>query len=342
MLKVVVRVVLTFALIGWLVTQVDLSSVAAIVAQARPGWLVLAALINLLALLCVTWRWQVLLAGMGVRLGFPLLLRTVLVGTFFSMFLPSSIGGDVMKMVLIAADTHKREVAISSVLMDRVIGMAITILVGLLAVLFLPAVWGNQLVIGTLAAVLAIFCVGVTALFSRTLMRLIARLTPALIWRRVGDKALKIHDTLVGLRRQPDVLLGAATISALRQVAICGSVFCAAQSFGVGGGLVAYFAMVPISMAITALPIAINGLGLQDNALILLLSTVGVTAAQALTLSLFIHLMRNLTGLAGGLVFAVGRKRQAEAAPEVPPAPAPVNTDEAAPHDREHLQPVRQ
>lgn len=348
MRKTIVRVLLTAALLGWLLTQVDLAGVGAILAQTKPGWLALAAALNLLAVGIATWRWQVLLAGMGVPQRFANLLRIVLSGTFFSMFLPSSVGGDIMKMVLIAPDTRRREAAISSVLMDRVVGMAVTILVGLLAILFLPSVWGDRAVIGTLATATALFSLGVAALFSRALFDLVARLTPGFIWRRVGDKAQKVHASIAGLRGRPDVLLGAATISGLRQVAICSSVYCAGQAFGIAAGPVAYFAIIPITLAITVLPFAINGLGLQDNALVLLLGTVGVGPAEAVSLSIFIHVMRNLTGLVGGLVFAAGRRGApapepgSEADAQRSQAPEPtVATPEGAGSERDQLQPVR-
>lgn len=336
MRNALIRIALTAVLLGWLFTQVDLAGVGAVLAQTRPGWLILAALANLGGVLLATWRWRVLLTGMGVPQGYRGLLRISLVGTFFSLFLPSSVGGDIMKMVLIAPGTRRREAAVSSVLIDRVVGMAVTILVGLLAIMFLPAVWGDAAVLGALAVAALGFCVGVTALFSRTLLRLVERLTPAFIWRRVGDRLLKVHQSIVELRGRPEVLLGAATISGLRQVAICTSVYCAGQAFGIAASPVAYFAIIPIALAITVLPIAINGLGLQDNALILLLGTVGVGAAEAISLSIFIHAMRYLTGLVGGLVFAAGRR--GAPAPEPAPVAAP---SEGAPSEGDQLQPVR-
>ncbi|NTU80772.1 MAG: flippase-like domain-containing protein [Chloroflexales bacterium] len=340
MRNTIIRVLLSVVLLGWLIAQVDMASVGAILAQTRPGWLMLGILANMIAVLLAAWRWRVLLVGMGVRQSFGNLLRIVLAGTFFSMFLPSSVGGDIMKMVLIAPDTRRREAAISSVLMDRVVGMAVTIVVGLLAVLFLPAVWGDTTVMGTLAVATALFCLGVAALFSRTLITLLGRLTPGFIWRRIGGKVLKVHESIADLRGRPDVLIGSATISGLRQIAICTSVFCAGQAFGIAASPVAYFAIIPITLAITVLPIAINGLGLQDNALILLLGTVGVGAAEALSLSIFIHAMRNLTGLIGGLVFAIGRRRSPT--PEPSPAPeSPAELVEGAASERDQLQLVR-
>ncbi len=332
MLKSAVRIILSVALLAWLLMQVDLAGVGAVLGRASLGWLVAAAAVNATSLVCAAWRWQVLLGGMGVQRGFWALLRIVLVGTFFSMFLPSSIGGDVMKMVLIAPDMERREAAVSSVLIDRVVGMAVTIGIGLAAVICLPSVWGNTAVITALAGVTVAFCVGLAALFSRRLLKLLGWLMPGLIWRRVGGPLLRIHESVVGLRSRPDTLLTAAGISLLRQAAISLSVLCAGQAFGLSAGPVAYFAMVPISMAITALPIAINGIGLQDNALILLLGAVGVGAAEALSLSLFIHATRMATGLIGGLVFAAGRRQAAPLAAQPPKGPA---------GEREPVQPLR-
>lgn len=334
MIKHLVRIVMTCILIGWLITQVDFSSVGAILARSHVGWLVAGGLINLLAVFCAAWRWQILLRGLNVMVNFFRLLRIVLVGAFFSMFLPSSVGGDLMKMVLVSPELKQREAAVSSVLMDRVVGMAVTLLVGLLAVLLIPSVWGNSIVLSALGVVSLAFCFGIVTLFSHTLITLISKLIPGAIWQRIGDMVMRVHRSLMALRGQPDILLAAAAISLLRQIVICLSVYCAGQAFGIEAGLVAYFAMIPISMAITVLPIAINGLGLQDNALILLLSTVGVTAAQALSLSLFLHILRNGVGLLGGLIFALIRHRL--------PAPEPTDSVENVPNERDQLQPVRQ
>jgi glycosyltransferase 2 family protein len=334
MIKNLIRIVMTCILIGWLVMRVDFSSVGAIFARSHMGWLAAAGAINLLAIFCAAWRWQVLLRGLDIVVGFFHLLRIVFVGAFFSMFLPSSVGGDLMKMVLISPEIKQREAAVSSVLMDRVVGMAVTLLVGLLAVLLLPSVWGNNIVLSALGAVSLAFGFGLVTLFSKTLISVISKLVPGLIWRRVGGMVMRVHGSLMTLRGRPGILLAAAAIALLRQVVICLSVYCAGQAFGIDAGLVAYFALIPVSMAITVLPIAINGLGLQDNALILLLSTVGVTAAQALSLSLFLHIMRNGVGLLGGLIFALIRHRL--------PQPEPTIAVEDSPNERDQLQPVRQ
>lgn len=309
------RLTLTAAMLAWILSEVDLQSVGAVLARANPAWIALGVIVNLVSIVLAAWRWQRVLAGLGVVKSVAQVLRLVLVGAFFNMFLPSSVGGDVMKMVLIAPDTDRREVAVSSVLMDRVIGLAVTIGVGLAAVLLLPRIWGEPAVIATLALAVVVFCAGMVTIFNRGLIDLAGRVAPRVIWQKVGPIILRVHESLMVIGRSPRILLQTAGISVLRQIAICFSVYFAGLGFGLGLPPVAYFATVPIAVAITALPVAINGLGLQDNALIFLLGTVGLGAAQALSLSLFLHVLRNGTGLLGGLLFALTRGRAARREP---------------------------
>jgi glycosyltransferase 2 family protein len=313
LLLTLLRLILTAAMLAWIIRGVDTQQIGGVLARANPAWLALGAGVNLLSVVLASWRWQRVLAGLGVLKRLPQVTRLVLVGTFFNMFLPSSVGGDVMKMVLIAPDTARREVAVSSVLMDRVIGLAVTIGVGLVAVLLLPRVWAEPAVIATLALAVAAFCAGMVTIFNRGLIDLAGRIAPRRIWERAGPILLRLHESLMVIGRSPRILLETAGISVLRQVAICLSVYFAGLGFGLGLPPLAYFATVPIAVAITALPVAINGLGLQDNALIFLLAGVGLGAAEALSLSIFLHLLRNTVGLLGGLLFALTRGRASRA-----------------------------
>jgi hypothetical protein len=229
------------------------------------------------------------------------------------MFLPSSVGGDLMKMVLLAPELDRREAAVASVLMDRVVGLAVTIGVGIGAVLLLPGVWNAPGLLLSLGLALLAFACGAAAMFSRPLIDLAAQLMPGFVWRRVGPLVLRVHSALLMAGRNPSVLLKATGISVIRQIFVCVAIFCAGQAFGLPVGPIAYFATVPLAMAITALPIAINGLGLQDNAFVFLLGFVGLAPAQALSLSIWLHALRNGTGLLGGIVFALTRSRTAPA-----------------------------
>lgn len=306
-MRLFLRILLTLLLVGWLFTLVDFTGVAGVVAGAKVEWLLLATLVNLSTMLLAAWRWDVLLAGLDVRHPFRDLLRISFVSTFFSLFLPSSVSGDVMKMIMLVPDNRRREMAVSSVLLDRVLSMAVSNLIGLVAILCTPSVWGDRALITTMIVVSAGFWGGVVVLFSPALLSLVRRLTPATLWGKIGPAVERVRGSLVDVRERPRTLLVAAGIATVRQLVVCLSIYLVGLGVGITVSPVAYFAVVPIALAITALPIAINGLGLQDNALVVLLGAMGVASAQALTLSLFIHALRYITGLIGGILFVVGR-----------------------------------
>lgn len=317
------RLIVTAAMLAWIFNQVDLRSLGGVMAQADLRWIILGMAVYSLSVVFAAWRWQRVLAGLGFVQRLPRMVRLVLSGAFFNMFLPSSVGGDVMKMVLIAPDVSRREVAISSVLMDRVIGLAVTIGVGLAAVLLLPQVWGEPAVLATLALAVIVFCIGMVTIFNSGLIDLAGRIAPKFIWKRLGDTILRVHESLMLVAQNPQILLQTSAISVLRQLVICLSVYFASLAFGMTVSPIIFFAAVPIAVAITALPVAINGLGLQDNALIFLLGATGVTAVEALSLSIFLHALRNGIGLLGGVIFAFTRHAHAAEIAAAQPEPAP-------------------
>ncbi|HEY3231214.1 MAG TPA: lysylphosphatidylglycerol synthase transmembrane domain-containing protein [Roseiflexaceae bacterium] len=320
MVKTIVRVVLTTLLIAWVASKVDFQQVGALIRTAHVGWLVLGFFVHLIGMGCAALRWQMLLRGMGIRQSFLRLARLILVGSFFNMFLPSSIGGDITKMVMLSSDPAQREIAVSSVLMDRVVGMAVVIIVGLGAALALPVVRTDPRVMTALLIICAVFAAVMAMLFNRRLLALLSRLLPGGVRARLSAPASRIYDALAMLRRHPGALLGSVGASLLLQITVCCSVYMAGHAFGIETEPLAYFALVPIGLAITALPISINGLGVQDNAFVLLFAIVGVTAAPALSLSLYVHLMRNSFGLIGGALFALSNGRSARQ-PSIAPEP---------------------
>jgi uncharacterized membrane protein YbhN (UPF0104 family) len=151
---------------------------------------------------------------------------------------------------------------------------------------------------------------------SRPLLRVALRLLPRRLRERLGPPLTRAQELLLALYSRPGVLARMVGISILIQVCVCTSVACAGLAFGVRAAPGLYFAVVPVALAVTALPISINGLGVQDTVLQLLLGGLGVPASAALLLSIYLHALRNGVGLAGGLLFALTRRRGGPTIPD--------------------------
>lgn len=308
--RMLLRGVVTAVLLAWVAFRVDFQSVGQLLRHARGDLLLLGFGVYLLGMIAATWRWQILLRGLGIAQSLLPLTRIFFVSFFFSMFLPSSIGGDVARMVLLNPDGSKREDIVSSVLVDRLIGLAVIIAGGLCAALTLPIARENTDVMLTLLLMSGAFLAGLALLFNRFLLRHLGRFLPQRVQERFQQPVVRVYNSIVSFRRSPQSIFGAVVASVLLQVATCLSVYFAGLAFGVQVSVLVYFALIPIGLAITTLPISINGLGVQDQAMLLLFAAVSVPADQALTLSLYMHLLRNAVGIMGGVWFLLSKGRE--------------------------------
>lgn len=89
----------------------------------RPGYLLLAAVVSVAGLFITFFRWRLLAQAVDVPLSYYNSIRLGLLGYFFSTFLPSSVGGDIVKAYAIARDNERRTRAVTTVGIDRVIGL---------------------------------------------------------------------------------------------------------------------------------------------------------------------------------------------------------------------------
>ena len=100
------------------------------VAPCPVGYLALAFALFVSSLVVRAFRWRVLLQGLGIKVPFGRLVRLYFVGQFFSSFLPSQFGGDVMRAVELTQDTQS-SAAIGTVLVDRMTGLIMLFAMGL-------------------------------------------------------------------------------------------------------------------------------------------------------------------------------------------------------------------
>src|SRR6186997_390349 len=119
----VLKAVVSAGLLWLLFSRVDVGRLWSIARQASPIWLTGALLLYLTVVLASAVRWDVLLRAQHVRLPFAFLTQSFLVATFFNNFLPSNIGGDVIRISDTAKPAGSKTLATTVVLIDRGLGL---------------------------------------------------------------------------------------------------------------------------------------------------------------------------------------------------------------------------
>jgi hypothetical protein len=292
--------------------------VLARLANAQAGWLALTLGVYLAGVGVRAVRWQVLLRGLGVRgIGIPRLVELYFVSFFFNSFLPTGIGGDVVRIAEAArfpCDSQAGESgpgqtvgaarAASSVVADRAVGLVSTSVLALLALPFAGA--GVPWPIIAVAAAIAL---GVPAGFALVAGREAAglawlgRRVPGL--RRLTDHR-KVRETAAAFTayrpRDLAVALGVSIVFSASNAINYASI---AEAVGIHLPLAYYMLVSPIVTLVLLLPISFNGLGTRDGAYLALFVPAGVTPDGALAMSLMYHVLNYVTAILGGVVYAL-------------------------------------
>lgn len=244
-----------------------------------------------------TLRWKTMMDVVAPGVNFFSLLAFSLVGIFYSQFLPGSVTGDLVKGYYLARTDADKVSIFSSVIVDRLIGILMNGILGLAALSANPTVL-NVLHIKANVPVILLAAALIGLVVGYLLFVWAAR------WEaRFPRIVASVYGALKLYRAHPGALARAALVNLAFFATWTLAFWCLAK--GTGINQLDLFTMVIILAAVgfvQTIPISINGWGVREGALILLLSAYGVPSEQALLLSLLAAGANLLLAVLGGLV----------------------------------------
>jgi uncharacterized membrane protein YbhN (UPF0104 family) len=310
------RVALSLLLLGLLARSLDAADAGRRIAGASPALVGLVLLLMTLEGAYGAYKWWVLLRPRHPSLRLWLVVRVSFAGNFTGQFLPGTAGMELMRIYGLSRATSDLATSFTSVLVDRIAGLAGLWLVVLAGALLDPRPalpHAAPLALAALAA-LALGC-GLAA--SRRLRaRAEALLRPAFLsrprrWLRALGDRLDAYAGSPGLLAR---VLALAVGYTLLRVAV---VMAAAAAIGIQVPPQSWLVVVPLVIFATQLPVSLGGLGVREAAFVTLLAAHGVPGEESLALSLLL----GAAGLAAelpGAWFALSSVRPAR---ERAPAP---------------------
>lgn len=303
-LFLLLRMAASAAMLGFLLSRLELASVLPSRQLSTLLWVALGVVVSGTAIVLATMRWQRVLRALGHRAELPALLAHYLAGTFVSNFLPTTVGGDVLRATRLSAADGDRPVAIASVMLERLTGFLVLPFLTLAALVGNPALLqlgtatrlSLTLSLGTLAALVVILVLATNS----TVGSRLARNTSWLGFARAAHLALE------RLRRHPGDALPVLAAAFAYQLTVILGAWAGAHALGLDLGWSAMMAFVPVVAIAQVLPLSVNGLGLREGVLVLLLAPLGVATGQAVGLGLMLYGMNLVVSLLGAPAFAVG------------------------------------
>lgn len=304
LLKVVVRLGISAALLYFVLRSIDLPSFWERVKGMNPAWILLALAAYVFTQSVGVWRWKRLLRAQHIEVEQRRLTESIWVSLFFNNFLPSNIGGDFVRIADTAPAAGSKTLATTVILVDRVLGLTALVVVASTGAL--------------LASLVGIHMPGARWLFAATALGLVAAISVIAMPQLVGhalfplralkkpwitERALQLEETVIRFRNAPSALIGAFGGALVVQITIVAFYLLTAEGLSVPLPIFLGAVLIPVSLVVQMAPVSINGFGVREAVFAFFFRRFGLPTDAAVALSLVSTGMVMGLSLVGGFFF---------------------------------------
>ena len=295
--------VLTAAAIAYLVWKVELGTTLDVLADTNLAWFALAVAIVVVTVPVLALRWGWLLGAHDIHERLPWLTRAYFVAYTAGQVLPTSLGGDAVRVV----ETTRRHpgrgtVVTGTVLLERGVGGAATLALG--AIGFLLSI--GEYDVSAYLWLEGLFVFGTLALgflfFARSARPLLRRTQPWLARLRLDEPMRRFYEGVHHYRGRPHLLGKVVAMSFCVQAVRILSIWAVAKAVGIDLDPRIYYVFGPLLFLVMLVPFTLNGLAVREAFFVSFLGSVGVNADQAFAAGFLYFLVTLLLAFPGALI----------------------------------------
>lgn len=314
------RIVISVVLIGWLVQMINGAQLGKALAGANLWFVLMMVLVVNVDRLLMSYKWNLLLHAKGLRLPLSSAVSAYYKSSFWgSLFLPT-VGADAVRILEVSQQVKNTEDVISSVVLERIIGLVSTAMVGLLSLsLFVVYIdgneWGNLVRVAALLAVIVV--VFVLSLNGRRFSRLVSR-DIAAKWgfvKKIGA-VIKSYQGYADHKKVLAIFLFWTTVEQFFSVI---NWYLVARAVHIDIPFLMFLMFVPLIMMTTRLPISFDGFGVREVLAVYLFGLVGVAQPQAFLVAFITAIIARIATAPPTLYFFLLHRNA--------PAPVEVSSD---------------
>jgi glycosyltransferase 2 family protein len=302
------RILVSLAFIGLLAWffRKDLPDILAALKNINPFFFAVAVALNVSALTVISVRLKKIFSVQGLRLKLGEAVYLTFIGNFFNNFLPTSVGGDLVKAYYATKKSAKKLESFSAVFFDRFFGFLSIGLLAFLGVLFLnkhikdaKLLWGSALFS---AVVLSAFILFLNKGLTR---KLFARLLDVPFFSE-GSKIRKLYNALNTYKEHKIIIAQLIGVSLLAQLISVAAIYVIIKSLSQEISFLALFLIIPLVAVASMMP-SINGLGVREGAFVYFLKEF-ISRESAVAVSILYLAIILIISLIGGVMYLFSGK----------------------------------
>jgi glycosyltransferase 2 family protein len=293
--KYAVRVLISTLLLVFIFQNMDPDNTALALNKLALSHLFSALALQLASNSVAALRWHLIMQRLGLLAPFTVYLKSYFKGCFFNQGLPTSIGGDGLRILDCTRIGASTEEAFFGVFIDRIVGLAGLLLLNLVALLSSPDLIPKT-VYWPLLLLLMGLSFGLWLLFFLRKFSWFQAGKQLAFLGRLSERYVQVYSSFASISLQ-------LALSVFTHLLSIWAFFMLGQGLGLDFPLYVYLVLVPPVILLTILPLSLAGWGIREGALIGLFLLIGAEQSKVLTLSILYGLTALVASLPGLLVY---------------------------------------
>jgi len=260
-------------------------------------------------------RWWLLLRSQRIFIDFWAVVRLYFLGWFYNNFMPGSVGGDLLRAWYVTKHTPKKFEAVLSVFVDRVIGLASTLIIAAFFYLLFIRGQGKTIPfesqVGFLKWVLFWVIIVIVVIFCVLLLHKTTRSILARAWLYIRTPAIrmivKLKDAIVIYCSKPGTILVVFALTVFLQLLTITGFWLLGLNLGIEAGIEYYYVFFTLTWVLGAVPVSIGGAVVVEVLLAsMFINFAGVGEEPASALALCQRAVWMLASLPGAAIHLIG------------------------------------
>lgn len=286
-----VRIVIGLSLLVALFWAIDIRAVSRSLTSICAVPVIALCIMALIERVLKAYKWNLLLRARQISISLWQAMRLYYVGNLFGAFTPGRIGTEAYRVTALSS-FRKTQVVISTIILERFIGLAVTCIFAAIGLPVSAKYLGTNslLVVWIILAVATSAVLGVWISLSPSFIKGVTRQLPYLLRIKFAEKLQEFYHTYAEYRTHRHTLSAFTALTALHLTVLISLIYLAARSFDIGISFGFLVCTMPLILILLLLPVSIDGIGVQEGLFAYLFVIAGFSAADGLSISLLFRL----------------------------------------------------
>ncbi len=294
------RIFLSGVLLWYIFSKIDLRETAEVLRSADPTFLIYGAATFLVISVILLYRWFLFIKALGLESRVRDIVRYYFMGLFGNLFLPTSIGGDFVKIYGLCKNSSQKTRVVASVLLDRISGFASIVLVSIVAFIVGYRYFEDNSLLIPIGGIGVISLVFVFVLFHERAYRFCCRIFRS--FPKVEKALMGLHYDIALMKDKRWQGVAAIALSCFSQVIYAFCWYFIARALYQETSVIYFLIFVPLTCIAASFP-SIGGLGVREIGAVYLFGKAGMDSGIAASISLINFFFMVVVGLIGGVVY---------------------------------------